>query len=141
MTRFELSDMHVSIDGDDLTYVVSVDLEDGKNEVVFEGEAVKSALAGQNVTKITITYEHDGTAVTGNNAILAAVFGDNDTPAAVLFHPLGNTAGLPEFTFDGILLKYGPTGTQARSGRLQGEAYFPMHKEWSNAPGWDVVPA
>ena len=133
MTRYALPNMYLELGGDEVTYIVAVDLEDGNNEVVFEGEAVKSALGGQHVTKMTITYEHDSTATSGNNVILAAVFGDNTTPSTITFYPLGDGT-FPVFTFDGILLRYGPTGAQSRNGRMQGEAYLPMHKEWSNAP-------
>lgn len=117
------------------THVTEVSIEDAFTSVPMVGDDVQSSAAGQRVSRVTVSYEWDSTATTGNHAVLNGILGDNTNPRFIRVRPIGTGSGLAQFSMDAVLLKHGVVG-QSRAGVLMGEAVFENHKDASADPVW-----
>jgi hypothetical protein len=123
------------------TNVTAADVPDQLyDDVEFKGDSEYSYGAGMLRAEVTVEYEIDTTATTGNQVVLAAILADNTNPRMLRVRPMGATAGLPEYSMDAILVSFGPTG-MSREGNVMGKAVFKNHKEASTTPGWGSVSA
>lgn len=110
------------------------------DEVEFKGDSEYSYGAGLLRAEVTVEYEYDSTATTGNHAVLTGILGDNDNPRVIRVRPIGSTAGYPEFAMDAILLSLAPQ-SMTREGNVSGTAVFKNHKEAGITPAWGTVSA
>lgn len=116
------------------TFVKAATVNFEYEEHQMTGDDVKSAAAGQLIAEVIVDYEYDSTAVTGNQAVLDGIDGST-TPRFVRVRPLGTTGGLPQFSMDSVLLRFGPVGVD-REGALVGQAVFKNHESASADPAW-----
>jgi len=124
-----------------LTHVTAATTpEQEYDEVEFIGDTEKSYGAGMLNAEVTVEFEYDDTATTGNHIVLGAIKGDNTNPRMVRVRPLGSTAGRIEYAMDAILLGYGPSSV-SRDGKVSATATFKNHKEAGVTPGWGTVSA
>jgi hypothetical protein len=145
MTRFVGKGLVVMVENSSssevaFTNVISADVDCAYDEVPFEGDDVKASGAGPLNATVTVEYEFDDTATTGNHVVLGGIDGDNTNPRFVRVRPVGTGEGKIEFAMDSILLKYGPTGI-ARDGRVVCTAIFKNHMEASADPAWGTQSA
>lgn len=117
------------------TFVTGATVNFEYGDVEFMGDDVKSSKAGQLAAEVVVDYEYDDTSVTGNDAVLAGIDGDNTNPRFIRVRPVGTGAGKLQFSMDSVLLRYGPTGV-VRDGKLQGQAVFKNHESASADPAW-----
>lgn len=121
------------------TYVSSVDISgDGYDDVVFDGEVGRTSLAGQQVdTTVTVDYEYDDTASTGNHIVLGGILAST-TPRFIRVRPIGSSGGSIQFSMDSVLLRHAVTGV-TRDGKLMMQAVFKPHAEQSAVPVWGTI--
>lgn len=142
MARYSGKNVVVMVDNSSasltaLTHVIGVTVNYEFEEVEFRGDSERTALAGQQITRVEVEYEYDDTGTTGNHAVLGGIVGDNTTPRTVAVRPLGTGSGLPVFTMEGLLLSYGAPNV-TRENKIVATAVFVHHANATDAPAWSA---
>ena len=119
-----------------LTFVTFVDIIHELEAHVTEGDpGEERKITGRLRSDVKVTYEHDDTAVTGNNVVLSGIFGDATNVRTIRVRPLGTGIGKTEYVLDAVCPKYGPSGPR-RGDKLVGEARFLPHERATTTPDW-----
>jgi hypothetical protein len=143
MARYTGKNLAVKVDDSGaslttLTHVTAASITYEYEEVEMRGDTERAALAGQQISRVEVEYEHDDTALTGNHVILGGIVGNNTTPRTLEVYPYGTTAGNPKFAMESVLLSFGPTGIN-REGKLVGTAIFAHHANATDTPAWGTA--